>query len=320
MKNIEKTALFLGGAGFLGSHLATALLKSNYRIIIFDRPTADYGNLKCILDKIQIVKGIFGDIKVIEEIVKSEKVDIVFHLISTILPSSSISTVDDDIEDNLINTIKLISLMNEYKINKLVYFSSGGTVYGKNGLKINSEKSETNPINVYGWLKLTIEKYIQMYHASYNLEYLIVRIANPYGPKQNLYGKQGLIAVILGKILQNQTISIWGDGNVVRDYIYIDDVINAIIGLISKDCWNEIYNIGRGVGVSVNQILDQVQASISNEIKIEYFDSRPVDIPVNILDTSKLSKAIYWEETTPLDVGIKKTWEWVQNTARGCNE
>ena len=279
--------LILGGKGFIGSNLAEFLVNENENVIVF--------------------KGDFNDSETVEKVFKENKIDIVIHLISSIIPATPFEKIIKNTEIN--STINLLDIMRKRGVNKIMFFSSGGAVYGTNGQKVNKEDSPTNPINFYGWLKLTIESYLQMNHRVHGLNYIILRPSNAYGKRQNIQGGQGLIAVTLGKLLQNKPIEIWGNGEVVRDYIYIDDLCRAVFLLIKNRQWNNVYNVGGGKGTSVNEILRIIKKITGINFGINYKESREVDIPVNILDVSKLKNSIPWGELTGIEEGIKTYWK-----------
>ena len=304
--------LLLGGGGFIGSTLAEKLL-GKYNIIIFEKDNCCYPNLAHIQNDIKLYKGDFNNNSQLDKLLRDEKIDIIIHLISSILPSSNYKSFLRELDYNFNPTTKLIKAMHKRGINKLIYFSSGGTVYGKNYKTINTESSPTNPINYYGWMKLTNERYLELAKELYGLEYLVLRPANAYGPRQRVNSTQGLIAVTLGRILAHKKIEVWGDGSTIRDYIYIDDICDAVSKLISKDKWNETYNIGTSKGYSVNEVLDIIKQQTKINFKVNYTKDRPVDIHTNILDCTKLDNAISWSNLTNLPNGINKYWCWLKN-------
>ncbi|MFH1712581.1 MAG: NAD-dependent epimerase/dehydratase family protein [Candidatus Jacksonbacteria bacterium] len=305
-KNINNI-LILGGAGFIGSNLTKSFVENNKKVIVFDRKEANWQNIKSVTSKIQIVKGDFDDSETLKKIFNENQIDIVIHLISIIIPGTPFDTKLKNKE--LVSTINLLEIMAEKGVKNIIYFSSGGAIYGANKKNINNENDQTNPINFYGQLKLTVEKNIQTQHNVFGLNYIILRPSNVYGKNQNIYGKQGIIAVTLGNLIQNKPIEIWGDGKIIRDYIYIDDLCRAILLLIKNNKWNNIYNVGNGKGTSVNKILQIIKAVTKINFDINYKDGRKVDIPVNILDVSKIKKDIDWKSSTKLEKGILTMWE-----------
>lgn len=303
--------LILGGNGFIGSNLAELFVNKGENVIVFDREESDYKKLNALSNKIKIIKGNFDDPQIIKKIFDENKIDIVIHLISSVLPATPFHEFVKNKE--ITSTINLLNIMKEKGVNKIIYFSSGGAIYGLNGEKINKESSPTQPINFYGWTKLAIETYIQTSHHTHGINYLILRVSNLYGKNQNPMSNQGLIAVTVGKLLRKEKIEIWGDGEIIRDYINIDDCSKALYLLIQNNKWNNIYNTGSSVGTSVNQILEIIKNISAIDFPIEYEKSRKIDVPFNILDTTKIKNEIPWKITTKLEDGIKKYWEELKN-------
>ena len=186
-----------------------------------------------------------------------------------------------------------------------VYFSSGGTVYGnRTDLKPFVETDAMAPISYYGWSKQMMENSIQYVHRTAGLKYLILRPSNPYGHGQNIHARQGLIAVAMGKILAAEPIEVWGNGSNIRDYIYIDDLAEAVVQLLEKDVYNTTVNIGSGEGASINDIIHILRDVVDEEVKVDYKPARSVDVSHMILDTTRQRSYINME-FTPLKDGIE---------------
>ncbi len=301
-----KKILIFGGAGFIGSNLTKSLVDADKEIIVFDRKKAHWENLIPFIDKIEIVKGDFDNFEILEKIFSENQIEIVVHLVSSAVPSTQIDAI---IENNeLIFTMRLIDMMIKNKVNKIIYFSSGGVVYGINGEEKNKEDSPTKPITIYGWMKVTLENYIQMCARTNKLDYIILRVSNVYGKNQNTLGKLGLVAVTVGKILNHKPMEVWGNGKVVRDYIHIDDVSKAILMLIKNNKWGNIYNVGSGKGNTVNNVLRMIKSISGIDFPITYKEARGVDIPINILDISKLKTDVPLFKPISLKEGIKNFW------------
>lgn len=188
--------LILGGAGFLGSHLANRLLREQNNIVtVFDRAQANFSNIKAIYNNLRIVTGNFGVDYDFRGLLENQ--EIVYHLVSTTVPSTSNLNLVGEIQDNVIPTIKLLEACVEQGGKKIVFLSSGGTVYGEGKDVPLKEDDEQMPICSYGIQKLTIERYIHLYFHLYGLDYRIVRLANPFGPFQNPRGKVGAVTTFL---------------------------------------------------------------------------------------------------------------------------
>jgi UDP-glucose 4-epimerase len=295
--------LILGGNGFIGRNLSAALVSQNHQIVAADR--AMVSDSPGIEQKI----GNLADASFVHSLFNSLPYDWVIHLACSLIPSSGYDDFIRERELNLTGGFELVKTMLKTGSKKLIYFSSGGAIYGNNGLQLNKEDSPLFPMNYYAYSKLAMEKFIQFEARLSGLEYIIVRPSNPYGSGQNLFGRQGLIAVSLGKILAGEPATVWGDGSVIRDYLHISDLCSAINSLVEIQPVNEIFNIGSGIGVSVNDILKTVQKASGKNLEIKYLPSRAVDVPKNVLDISKLQSATAWKPQIELETGVKALWK-----------
>ena len=307
---MNKKILILGGLGFIGTNLIEELINhGNYKIIIFEAENVDIKNPE-LLKQIEIYYGDFHNKEDYEKIFKENTIDIVFHLINTTNPSSSNEDMIFDIKSNLINTINLLNVMLNYKCKNLIYFSSGGTIYGDSKRKNKRKESDPKePICSYGIVKLAVEKYLYLYNKLYDLNYLILRISNPYGEYHN-YKQQGLINVILRRVLNGEPVEVWGDGTVVRDYIYVKDLVKIIVDLLEEKIQNEIINVGSGKGYSINSIIEVIKKEIGY-FQIRYQKSRRVDIPHLVLNVDKLNNLINIKLTS-IEEGINRTVKWLK--------
>lgn len=310
----KKNILLLGGLGFIGSNLIEEFLRNDqYNIIAFSlkETAADRINL---FKNIKIYLGDFGSKNDLERIFRENKIDIVFHLISTTTPSNSNEKMIFDIESNLINTIKLLDLIRKYDAGKIVFFSSGGTIYGiGDGRGKFSESDSSRPICSYGIIKDAVEKYLFMYNYLYGLQYLVLRVSNPYGEYHNSE-KQGIINVVLKNILKGESVNIWGDGEIIRDYLYVGDLAKIVAQLIEKDIFNEVINIGSGAGHSVNEIISVI-GEVTGNVDVVRKEARKADVPRVILDNKKL-QSINPFVFTDIETGIRKTYNWTKQNIK----
>jgi len=298
--------LLIGGAGFIGSNLANLLSSSNYKVTVVDQFPIESHNFN---GNITFVQGNITDNNFLGGLFRKNKYDIVIHLVSSLIPSSNFSDFNSSRVLNTFSTFELLKHMEENNVNKIIFFSSGGTVYGNNLNSKNIESNKLLPENYYGFTKLIIEEYIQLQARLSNLKYVIVRPSNPYGIGQKSHSKQGIIAVALGKTLNNQPLDIWGDGSVIRDYLHIEDLCLAIKKIILNDSWNKIYNIGSGKGVSINKIISIIEEITKKKLEINYLPSRAVDVPINVLDISRITNDNGWRPQKELREGIEELWK-----------
>lgn len=298
----------MGGAGFLGINLGKALVREGHRVRIFDR-TASINRLRGMgCTEFEWAVGDFTNIEDVNNAIG--ECEIIFHLVSTTLPKSSNLNPANDIETNVISTIRMLDTARKKNVRMVLFASSGGTIYGIPNKIPVSETDPTEPVCSYAIGKLTIEKYLHLYSVLYGLEYRILRISNPYGEEQPPDGEQGAIAVFLARALKNQIIDVWGDGSVVRDFVYVGDVAKAFLKAMSYRGSHRLFNIGAGEGKSINELLSAIELLLGKNVKRNYLASREFDVPVNMLDISRARSELGWHPDTPLSEGLKETLKW----------
>jgi len=303
-------ALVIGGNGFIGTHLVTLLQKEGISVRVFDRYPSKYGEPSA---SVEYVTGDLGNHGVLSEIV--DGVDWVFHLAYTTLPKTSNDDPVYDVRSNLVDTIQLLQECCLADVKKFVFVSSGGTVYGVPQSSPIQETHPTDPICSYGITKLAIEKYLHLFYHLKGLEYVVLRASNPYGEGQNPNAKQGAVGVFLGRIARGEPITIWGDGEVVRDYIYIEDAVLSLLAAArykSDTSEPRVFNIGSGHGCSLNQLIKEIRSTVDVPVKVEYTPSRALDVPVNVLDISLAKEQLNWEPKVDLSTGLSRTWKWIK--------
>lgn len=288
-----KYTLILGGAGFIGSNLVREFLKWNSNIIVLDQIHFQNKRLKDVNDKIKIVPGHLNNITLLTQVFDQYEIERVIHLISGLTPSSSLENFKEEEKNVILPTVDLMELMKQYNVKRFLFLSSGGTVYGnyKND-GYYGEEDHLEPINYYGLSKSILEEQIKFQGRANNIDYLILRPSNPFGRFQNIYGKQGLISVILGKIITGQTLDVWGNGENIRDYISIDFLCKSIFQLCHRNIRNEIFNVGSGTGYSVNDIIHLTQDIADTRLNVRYYEARNIDTPKVILNIDKLKSVI----------------------------
>lgn len=305
--------LLVGGAGFIGSNLIYSLVsRGDCQISVLEPEFASLQRLEGM--PVNIYRGELSNLDKLETIIIKQKISVVVHLVSTIIPGSDFDDYQREFTNVIFPSIRLMELCSERGI-KFVYFSSGGTIYGdrKGDVVPFKEECPMAPISYYGWSKQMMENSILYMHRTQGLRYLILRPSNPFGIGQNLYGKQGLIAVAIGKILAGEKITIWGDGSAVRDYIYIDDLSQALVDILENDnIINTTLNIGSGVGYSINQIIDIIRKVVDENVLVEYVEARKVDVSSVILDITKVRNLICFNPQS-IEVGISKFYRSIKN-------
>lgn len=282
IENNPKEVYSIIGCGFIGKALLRNLLNKGIQVNILDRN-------KCPEELVGIVnwiQGDFSDKKNLEQVLEGAAV--AFHLISSTVPGDQNSNMAQELNENVVSTINFINIAIQKKVKRVV-FASSASVYGiQQYLPIN-EGALPNPISSHGIIKLTIEKYLQLYEFLHGIEIKILRIANPYGPEQDIYGRQGFIGMTVGNVLKGNPILVRGAGQIIRDYIYIDDVVELMARAAKLDNIPSIINISSGEGLSLNDIISELKYFLGSSLEIKIEDYRKVDIPVSILDR-KLSQ------------------------------
>ncbi|SEJ87827.1 UDP-glucose 4-epimerase [Propionispira arboris] len=298
--------LIFGATGFLGSHLCEELLKKQYEVgIYFRENSTNMRNIKPFFDDLYKCEGVFAEELNFDHIVKGY--DIVYQLISTTVPSKNDPL--EDIELTIKPMVRLIAACKRNNVKKIIFFSSGGTVYGIPHSIPIKETHPTDPISAYGIQKLVLEKYLEYYYRMFGMDYMILRISNPYGERQRPFSAQGLIANILGHYFIQHPIKIWGDGSVIRDYIYVQDVVEVAERVIYYNGCEKIFNIGSGQGHSVNEIINIIDSVIGDKVAVQKIEARRQDVPSNVLDIGLVKQELGWSPTVNLEMGITKMYK-----------
>ncbi len=302
-------ALVIGGSGFIGSHLVDALLAARHRVRVFDRAPERF---RATPAGVQFVQGEFGDTAALAEALADA--DCVFHLISTTVPATSNLDPVADIQGNLINTVRLLDLMRAAAVRRLVYLSSGGTVYGIPESDPVPESHPLRPISSYGVVKVAVENYLRMEQHLHGLRPIVLRASNPYGPRQGHGGVQGVIGTYLRKIKEGEPIQLWGDGSIVRDFIHVEDLAALCLQAGQSDVTG-IYNAGSGEGHSIAQIIDLIGAVVGAPVVPDRKPGRGFDVPRVVLDVSAAQRDLGWQPQRELGDGLAETWAWVRGQA-----
>jgi UDP-glucose 4-epimerase len=299
-------ALVLGGGGFIGSHLVTALLAQGARVRVLERPYRQRSKVLPEHPALEWQEGDFGNTQDIQHAL--EDVDTVFHLVSTTQPKSSNDDPAFDVGSNLLATLNLLELLREKKATQLIFISSGGTVYGTPQYTPIPETHPTEPTCSYGIVKLAIEKYLALYRLLHGLDYRVLRLANPYGPGQEANRAQGAVGTFLSRVVHDEPMEVWGDGSVVRDYLYISDTISALLRAAAYKGDERIFNIGSGGGHSIREIISAIEEVTGKTAQVRYTAARKFDVPVSVLDIKRAQHELGWQPGVHLNEGLRLTY------------
>lgn len=300
----HQRCLVVGGGGFIGTNLCSALVGRFATVRAYGRSMSFPHKLKGT----EWQQGDFCDSELLRKAISG--CDTVFHLANTNTPASSNKNMIMDLQDNVKNTLRLLDICRDEGVRRVIFLSSGGTIYGIPSVVPTPETAETSPICSYGISKLSIEKYLYLYEHLYGLEHRVIRLSNPYGPYQVSLKNQGVVSAFVSKALNNQRIEVWGDGSVVRDYIYIDDVVDALLMSVFHTGDERVFNIGSGEGVSLRELLQSIENILDKPLQVDYTPSRKIDVPVNVLNIERAHRELNWKANISFIEGLKRTINW----------
>ena len=311
-ENGIKNIVLIGGAGFLGTSLVQAFYNI-YDITVIDTKTRLEQN-KHLLVNVKVFEMNFPaiDNELLGKVFK--KTEVVIHLACTTNPAKSMKDMSYDIITNVIPSIELFKLAIKHKVPKVIFSSSGGTVYGESNKPILTEKTEKKPLSAYGISKHSIEKYLSLITNGTNTIGISLRIGNPYGDFQLCGTKVGAIAAFLTAFSEKKPIIIWGDGEIIRDYLYIKDLTKAFESTIESNTIKQgCYNVGSGQGYSLNEILTIIEKVAGFKTEIRYEKTRGFDVPSIVLCTERFKSLTGWRCEYNLQDGISDMWLKINN-------
>ncbi|UYO05155.1 NAD-dependent epimerase/dehydratase family protein [Paenibacillus sp. PSB04] len=295
-----KKYVILGGSGFIGRNLVGKLSKDNY-VLVADR---SYSSEFETMENVSYTKFNFTEEESFAPLL--DDADTIIHLISTLFAKDGTENLAAEVSANVLSTIRLLEDM-VGRNTSLLFVSSGGTVYGEGGESPALEDDPKHAFCGYALTKTMIENTLELYKNQHGLRFQTVRLSNPYGFMSNSGRMQGLIPIMVNRILHGEPITIWGDGENIRDYIFIDDVVDAIAAVLNYEGQESIFNVGTGVGYSNNEILNLVMEKLSpeNPPLIQYSSSRKCDVRKNVLNIEKITKCTGWQPKTGIEEGIE---------------
>ncbi|WP_312355013.1 NAD-dependent epimerase/dehydratase family protein [Empedobacter sp.] len=299
--------LVLGGNGFIGSFIVDEIISNGHNVTVLDMGPEKF---RVPLSNVKYIYGSINNLELLNETFEGK--DILIHSVSTTVPYTSNQNIPFDIESNLISSVNIFRIAVEKGIKRIVYLSSGGAVYGEPITVPIPEDHPTNPLSSYGITKLAIEKYLNYFSVNSGIEYNIIRPSNPYGPRQNPFSNQGVIAVFLGKVLRDEVIEVWGDGTIAKDYVYIKDIASAIYKSSISDKTSEAFNIGSGSFISLNEIIEMIKKVTSKDVKVSYVNSNKFDVSKVCLDINNAKKFLDFQPKVDLEQGVKETWDFIK--------
>jgi UDP-glucose 4-epimerase len=300
--------LVTGGAGFIGSNVADAFIKAGHKVVIADN--LFMGNMRNVNSKAKFYKIDIRD-KKISGIIKKEKIDVIDHHAAQISVPDSVKNPGFDADINITGVINLLGAAAENGVKKIIFVSSGGTVYGQPSKLPATEALPYAAEAPYGISKVAGELYVKFFARQYGMKYTILRYSNVYGPRQIPHGEAGVVAIFIKKIMGGEPPVIFGGGKCVRDYVFVGDVARANVAALKKGD-NDEFNIGTGIPTDVNMLYKAVQKVTGFTTPAIPGPYREGDIPANYLNAKKAGVKLGWKPQVKLVEGVKETYEYFQ--------
>lgn len=290
--------LITGGLGFIGSHLCDKLILEGHQVVVIDNLTT--GNLENLNSKAKFSHKSINDS--LHDIFEEYKFDCVFHLAAQINLRNSIKNPLTDAYTNITGSLNLLKYCVDYKVKRFIFSSTGGAIYSPRSKLPFTEKSKVVPESPYALSKYTVEQYIKMFHKLYALPYTILRYSNVYGPRQNAKGEAGVIAIFIEKMLAGEDLTIFGNGEQTRDFIYVDDVVQANVLALTSGL-NGVFNVSSNTQCSVNSLLHKIIITLKITPDVKLQTALLGELAHTQLCADKLM-AKGWHPTIPIDKGI----------------
>jgi len=301
--------LVTGGAGFIGSNVVDGYLADGHEVSVLDDLST--GRREYLNPRARFFEADLADPGLVERCVADVRPEIVSHHAAQIDVRRSVSDPAFDARTNVIGSLALLDACVRHGVRKVIYASTGGAIYGEGQQLPATEDHPRNPESPYGVSKHAVEHYLYAWKVLHGLEYTVLRYPNVYGPRQSPHGEAGVNAIFIGLMLAGERPRIFGTGDQVRDYVHVDDVVRANrLALARGD--GEILNLGTGVGVSVNDIVRQINALLGTRIEPIHEPPRPGEVQRIYLDATRAGNVLGWVPTIGFEEGLRRTIEWVR--------
>jgi UDP-glucose 4-epimerase len=306
---VKNVAIF-GGLGFIGRSIARVISPFCKKVLILDNSASKFDEAN-----IETYECDINDLESLP-ISKLKKVDSIIYLISTSTPGSSNIDIPKDISENLLPFINLLELTEKFKLKRFIFASSGGAIYSNFEDPPFSEGSSLGPKTSYGIIKTSCEFYLKLYAKRFGYLSLSLRISNPYGPGQLPKPGFGVVPTFLNNLIHDKKISLYGEGESIRDFVYIDDVANAFLLALKYDGVYEIFNIGTGQGVSINDLLSLMELKLDVNANREFLPLRKCDKGKVFLSIRRAKDELKWRPMTTLSKGLDNYLSWLKNDSQ----
>lgn len=299
-----RRALVIGGNGFIGSHLVDALRRRGERVRVFDRFSSDLPRYTA--SDVERISGDFMNVGELREALND--VDVVYHFLSTTTPASAQIDPLIDVRTNVTGTVELLRACAGAGVQHVYFASTGGAIYGDSSIDTVTEESKAEPISPYAIGKLAIEGYLRYFERVEGLTSTTFRLSNPYGPRQHAERKQGVIPIFLRRVMMGEPLLVFGDGSMVRDYIYVQDAAEQICAASVIDRKFRVYNVGSGRPHSLTEVIDVIRLVTGRTVHVEHRPAPSTYVQRVILDTKRFELEFGDHAVTSLETGIRNTW------------
>jgi UDP-glucose 4-epimerase len=297
--------LVIGGNGFIGSHVVDSLERRGHAVTVFDRHRL--GPQRFEGRDVQVVHGDFLNTADVRSALEGQEV--VLHMLSLTDPATAEGDPTLDIRTNITSSVQLFAACADAGVGKVYYASSGGAIYGDQDKQVFRETDATLPVSPYAIGKQAIESYLRYFNRTHGLESTTFRISNPYGPRQNPLKRQGVIPIFLRRVAEGAPVSVFGDGSMIRDYLYVGDLAEMIGEVVTVGARHDLYNLGSGVGTSISELVATIREVVGREVPVQHRPRPATFVDHVVLGVERFQSEFRTRATTDLRSGIRLTWE-----------
>jgi UDP-glucose 4-epimerase len=302
--------LVTGGAGFIGSNTVDALIaKGHGEVAVLDDLSA--GKRAQVNPKARFYEADLRNAEKVQQIIAQERPEVIIHLAAQMDVRRSVADPAFDAQVNLVGLLNLIEAARQHGLKRVIFSSTGGAIYGEQEQFPCNEDHPCRPISPYGVAKFATESYLFFYKAQYGIDYVALRYANVYGPRQDPHGEAGVVAIFCGRMLEEKAVTIYGDGEQTRDYVYVGDVVRANLAAVASPV-SGAFNIGTGIETTVNQLFSTLAKAAGSSLSAGYGPARPGEQRRSVISPERAAKELNWRAEVSLENGLAQTYRFFQ--------